>query len=120
MADKVLIAIWLCGFLGILMMAARLVLGRIYKVKWDLGDSLNVVATILAIARLVFLHLTVTYKTNNLPNEYVDTNTWTTGEVRSRQLGAKYALVSRVLYICMYAHRTLNVDHRLILLGYGP
>jgi hypothetical protein len=101
MADKVLVAIWLCGLLGVLMMAARLVFGRIYKAKWDLGDSLNAVAIVLAIARLVFLHLTVTYKTNNISDAYLVTNTWTAEEMSNRQLGAKYALVSRVLYICM-------------------
>jgi hypothetical protein len=105
-------------------MILRLILGRKCRVKWDVGDSLTVFAIILSVARIALTHVTILWKTNRFSEEYRKTHHFSDLEIYQREIGSKFTLAARLIYIFMYvspeggvgrAHpRTLSDNCKLV------
>lgn len=101
MATSSLATIWvLCG-LAVVIMVIRLVLGRLCKQKFDVGDRLTVAAIVFSIARVAFTHVLVIWGTNNISDEYRDTHHFSKLDIYHREMGSKFTLVARSLYILL-------------------
>jgi hypothetical protein len=82
-------------------MVIRLVLGRVCKQKFDLGDRLTVAAIVFSLARIAFTHVIIIWGTNNISDKYRDTHHFSRLEIYHREIGSKFTLVARSLYILM-------------------
>jgi hypothetical protein len=98
-----LATVWICCLFSIVIMTARLVLGRMCRKKWDTGDSLSCLAIFLIFARISFTHVIVLWGTNNIYPDLGKAGLVEIGEqeVRRRELGSKFTLVARCLYIIL-------------------
>ncbi len=93
--------VWTCVSLAIVIMVVRLVMGRYCKTKWDVGDSLTALAILFSIARIAFTHVLIIWKTNNVSDEYRETNQFSQQEIYHREMGSKFTLVARSFYISL-------------------
>lgn len=101
--DHTIAVVWVCCLLSILIMTARLLLGRACKKKFDVGDALTCVAIFLSFARIAFTHVIVLWKTNNIYPSLGQAGIAALGSegIRQRELGSKFTLVARTLYITL-------------------
>jgi ABC-type polysaccharide/polyol phosphate export permease len=101
MATNSLATAWiLCG-LAITIMVIRLVFGRLFKQKFDTGDQLTVAAIVFSIARIAFTHVIIIWGTNNISDAYRNTHQFSKLEIYHREMGSKFTLVARSLYILL-------------------
>jgi hypothetical protein len=96
-----LVTVWVCISLAIVIMVSRLLAGRFCKSKWDIGDSLTVIAIFCALVRIAFTHVILIWMTNNISIGYRESHVFGAGEVYRREMGAKFTLVARCLYIVL-------------------
>jgi hypothetical protein len=96
-----LAGVWIFTITSVAIMILRLILGRKCKVKWDIGDSLTVAAIVFSAARISLVHVTILWKTNRITEEYRDTHLFSKLEIYQREMGSKFTLAGRVLYIWM-------------------
>ncbi|KAL5313082.1 hypothetical protein ACEPPN_019509 [Leptodophora sp. 'Broadleaf-Isolate-01'] len=82
-------------------MVVRLAMGRYCETKWDAGDSLTAVAIFLSIARIAFTHVLIIWKTNNVSDTYQATHMFSQQEIYRREIGSKFTLIARCLYISL-------------------
>lgn len=82
-------------------MIIRLVLGRVCSQKFDLGDRLTVAAIVFSIARIAFTHVIIIWGTNNMNDKYRETHHFSSLEISHREMGSKFTLVARSLYILL-------------------
>lgn len=101
MATNSLAAIWIFCGLAIVIMAIRLILGRVCRQKFDIGDRLTVAAIAFSLARIAFTHVIIIWGTNNVSNEYRDTHHFSRLEIYHREMGSKFTLVARSLYVLL-------------------
>lgn len=100
MSDALAI-IWACCSLAVVIMVARLVMGRYCKTKWDTGDTLTAIAIVCVFIRVAFTHVLIIWKTNNIEDEYRETHVFTQREIYQREIGSKFTLVARSFYITL-------------------
>ena len=96
-----LAGVWVFFSLSVSIMILRLILGRKCRVKWDIGDSLTVFAIILSVARIALTHVTILWKTNRFSDEYRQTHHFSDLEIYQREIGSKFTLGARLIYIFM-------------------
>lgn len=101
MATAGLVAIWLCSSLSLLIMVSRLVLGRFFGQKFDVGDGLTVTAIFFTLVRTPLAHVVIVWGTNNLSAAYRETHQFGSLEIYHREIGSKFTLVARTLYIIL-------------------
>jgi hypothetical protein len=101
MATESLVEIWVFCILTIVIMVIRLILGRICRQKFDMGDRLTVAAIIFSLARIAFTHVIIIWKTSNVSDEFRETHHFTSLEIYHREMGGKFTLVARSLYILL-------------------
>jgi hypothetical protein len=101
MATNSLAAIWIFCGLSVVIMFIRLVLGRVCRQKFGLGDQLTVAAIVFSLARIAFTHVIIIWGTNNISNKYRDTHQFSRLEIYHREIGSKFTLVARSLYILL-------------------
>jgi hypothetical protein len=84
-------------------MLARLLLGRWCKKKFDAADALTCVAIFLSVTRITFTHVIVLWGTANISPSLGVAGIERLGRegVRQRELGGKFTLVARCLYILL-------------------
>jgi len=99
--DHTLVVVWVCCSLSILIMVSRLVGGKWCKKKFDLGDALTVVAIFLSFARIALTHVVILWKTNNISPSLGDTYKLSNVGIHHREIGSKFTLVARCLYIIL-------------------
>jgi hypothetical protein len=99
--DPTIIALWACCLISILIMGARLFLGRWCKKKFDIGDALTVVAIIFVLAHIALSHVVLLWKTNDISPSLGDIHKLSNEELRQRELGSKFTIVQRCLYISL-------------------
>jgi hypothetical protein len=101
--NRPLATVWVCNSLAIVIMLARLILGRVCKRKFGAGDALTCAAIFLSIARIAFTHVVVLWKTNNIHPSLGEEGIVLLGveEVGRRVLGSQFTLVARFLYILL-------------------
>lgn len=98
---RTLATVWVCTLLSILIMLARLVLGRWCKKKFDVADLLTCVAIFFSVARIAFTHVIIIWGTANISPSLGEAGLLELGSerVREREMGGKFTLVARCLYI---------------------
>jgi hypothetical protein len=101
MATNTLVAIWIFCGLAIVIMAIRLILGRMCKQKFDAGDQLTVAAIVFSLARIAFTHVIIIWNTSNVSDEYRAAHHFSSTEIYHREMGSKFTLVARSLYILL-------------------
>lgn len=101
--NRTLATVWVCISLAILIMLARLILGRMCKKKFDTGDALTCVAIFFSVARIAFTHVIVIWRTNNIAPSLGEGGIIALGVegVWQREVGSKLVLVARCLYIIL-------------------
>lgn len=101
--ESTLATVWVCISLSILIMLARLLLGRWCKKKFDEGDALTCVAIFFSVARIAFTHVIVLWGTANISPSLGVAGIEKLGKegVKHRELGGKFTLVARCLYILL-------------------
>ncbi|CZT13029.1 uncharacterized protein RAG0_16640 [Rhynchosporium agropyri] len=93
--------VWACCSLAVVIMLARLVMGRYCKTKWDSGDSLTAVAIVCVCILIAFTHVLIIWGTSNVADEYRKTHHFTQREILEREMGSKFTLVARVFYVIL-------------------
>jgi hypothetical protein len=101
MTENTIIIVWVCFLLAIVIMALRLIGGRWTQQKFDTGDALTLMAIILSLARIAFTHIIVLWKTNNISDEIGASFPLSDEEVYHREMGSKFTLAARCLYISL-------------------
>jgi hypothetical protein len=96
--DRAIVIVWVCGLMSILIMCARIFLGRWCKRKFDVGDALTTTAIFFAFALIAFAHTVVLWKNNDISPSLGDIHKLSTDEIRHREIGSKFTLVVRCLY----------------------
>ncbi|KAG4438043.1 hypothetical protein IFR05_006457 [Cadophora sp. M221] len=99
--SEALAIIWACCSLAVVIMVARLVMGRYCKTKWDTGDTLTAIAIVCVFIRIAFTHVLIIWKTNNIEDEYRETHVFTQREIYQREIGSKFTLIARSFYITL-------------------
>lgn len=84
-------------------MLARLILGRWFKKKFDIADGLTCIAIFLSLARIAFAHVVVLWRTNNIYPSLGEAGIEMLGAegVRRREIGSKFTIIARCLYISL-------------------
>ena len=100
--NRTLATVWVCISLAVLIMGARLLLGRICKKKFDMGDELTAFAIFFAIARIAFVHVIVLWKTNNISPDLGSLDGISRQEIYEKETGSKMTLIARCLYILLW------------------
>lgn len=101
MTDRTIVVVWVCFLLAIVIMALRLIGGRWVKQKPDMGDALTLAAIFLSLARIAFTHVIVLWKTNNVNEEVSSSFPLSPEDAYHREIGSKFTLVARCLYITL-------------------
>jgi heme/copper-type cytochrome/quinol oxidase subunit 4 len=101
MATNSLAAIWIFCGLAVVIMVIRLILGRLCKQKFDIGDRLTVAAIVFSLARIAFTHVIILWKMSNVTDEYRHSHHFSSTEIYHREMGSKFTLVARSLYILL-------------------
>lgn len=101
--NRTLATVWVCISLAILIMLARLILGRMCKKKFDTGDALTCMAIFFSVARIALTHIIVIWRTNNIAPSLWEAGIAALGleGVWHREAGSKLTLVARCLYILL-------------------
>ena len=98
MEDPTLTITWVFSCLALLIMGVRLVWRKVAKESFNLGDYLTMGAIVCALARLGFIHVVLTWGTNNMSPTLRKSHHFTAQEIYRRQVGSKLALANRVFY----------------------
>ncbi|KAK4695472.1 hypothetical protein P7C71_g2286, partial [Lecanoromycetidae sp. Uapishka_2] len=96
--DVTLIIVWTFSWLAIVIMAMRLIWGRVQMGKLQLGDYLTMGAIFCAIARLAIIDVVLIWGSNNVTPEFRKTHHFSSTELYHREIGSKLTLVNRIFY----------------------
>jgi len=99
--DRTLAVVWVCCILSILIMATRLLLGRMFRKKFTLADGLTAAAIFFSFARITCTHIIVLWKTNNISPDLGSLSVLSERQIYEREIGSKLTLVARCLYILL-------------------
>lgn len=98
MDDPTLIIHWLFSWLALAIMALRLGWKHVSKKRYNMGDYLTVGAILCVLARLGFIHIVLTWGTNNIPKAVWKSRTLTAEEIYRRGVGSRLAIANRFVY----------------------
>ena len=96
--DPTLLIHWLFSSLAFAIMLARLIWRKVAKQPFNLGDYLTMAACFCLVARVGFIHVVLTWKTNNIPASVRKTAVFTAQDLYRRGVGSKLSIVNRVFY----------------------
>lgn len=98
MADKTLVLLWLFTWLTVSLIATRLLLRKVRRKPFVLGDYLCFAAILCALVRLALVHVILVWGTNNMSADIRQTHHFTDQEIHQREIGSKFTLCNRVFY----------------------
>lgn len=76
----------------------RLLMRKLKRLKFVLGDYFSMGAIICVLARFALVHVILIWGTNNMTSTFRQTHFFTLEEIRHREIASKFVLVNRVFY----------------------
>ena len=98
MEDPTLLIVWLFTWIAVAVMATRLLLTKLDKRRFSVGDYLTVGAIFCAITRLALIHVVLIWGSNNMTAQFRATHHFAKEEIYRREIGSKLTLSNRVFY----------------------
>lgn len=98
---RTLAIVWICCILSILIMASRLILGKVFHKKFTLANGITAAAIFFSFARIGCTHIVVLWKTNNIFPDLGSRDVLSDQQIYEREVGSKLTLVARCLYILL-------------------
>ena len=98
MDDPTLIIHWVFTALAVLVMTVRLILRRSVFHVFDLADYLTIAAIVCALARGSFIHMVLTWGTNNIRAATRVKLVFTEEVIYRRTMGSKLTVSNRPVY----------------------
>ncbi|KAH7149001.1 hypothetical protein B0J13DRAFT_550454 [Dactylonectria estremocensis] len=118
MESQTVVALWLFSCLALVIMGTRLVLRKMAKQPFNLGDYLTMGACLCCIARLSMTHVVLIWGTNNVSVAIRKTHVFSADEIYRRTIGSKLAITARCFYntfLWLQKFVLLDVYRRLLL-----
>lgn len=97
MANTTLVLLWLFTWLTVALIVTRLLMRKVRRKPFVLGDYLSFAAILCALVRLALVHVILTWGTNNMPAEMRQSH-FTDQQIHQREIGSKFTLCNRVFY----------------------
>lgn len=97
-SEKTIIMLAVFGFVGMLIMLARLAMRKYRKQDFNLSDYLTVAAIVCLAARSGFTTVVVLWGNNNISPADRATEIFTDTDLYQREVGSKLTLVNRITY----------------------
>ena len=98
MDDPTLMLHWLFSWLALIIMGVRLGWKRAAKKSYNAGDYLTVAAIVCVLGRLGFIHIVLTWGTNNIPQALRQSHPLTDKDIYRREVGSRLAIGNRFIY----------------------
>ncbi|KAK1141909.1 hypothetical protein N8T08_008422 [Aspergillus melleus] len=98
MANTTLVLLWLFTWLTVTLIATRLLMRKVRRKPFVLGDYLSFAAILCALVRLALVHVILIWGTNNMSLDMRQAHHFTDQEIHQREIGSKFALCNRVFY----------------------
>ena len=96
--DSTLVILWVFTWVTVGLIALRLLVRKLKRSPFVLGDYFSVGAMFCALVRLALVHVVLLWGTNNMAAMFRQTHHFTPDEIRRREIGSKFVLVNRVFY----------------------
>lgn len=96
--DPTLIILWVFTWVAIVLIILRLLVRKLKRFQFVLGDYLAMGAILCALVRLALVHVIIIWGTNNMSTTFRNTHHFTPDEIRRREIASKFVLVNRVFY----------------------
>lgn len=93
-----LVILWVFTWVAIGLIALRLLMRKVKKAPFVLGDYFSMGAIFCALVRLALVHVILLWGTNNMSAAFRQTHHFTPEEIRHREIASKFILVNRVFY----------------------
>lgn len=101
MADDTEVTIvitWVFTWLSVALMAIRLIMRKLRKQDLNTSDYFTIAAMMFLIIRLALVHVVLIWGTNNIPEDFRASHTFTAQEIYQLEIGSKLTLVVRAVY----------------------
>jgi hypothetical protein len=96
--DSTLIILWVFTWVTISLISLRLLVRKLKKSRFVLGDYFSMGAIFCALVRLALVHVVLIWGTNNMAPSFRYTHHFTPEEIRRREVASKFVLANRVFY----------------------
>ncbi|KAJ5497821.1 hypothetical protein N7453_006872 [Penicillium expansum] len=96
--DPTLIILWVFTWVAIILIILRLLVRKLKRFQFVLGDYFAMGAILCALVRLALVHVIIIWGTNNMSTTFRNTHHFTPDEIRRREIASKFVLVNRVFY----------------------
>ncbi|KAH6974363.1 hypothetical protein BKA56DRAFT_591237 [Ilyonectria sp. MPI-CAGE-AT-0026] len=119
MVSRTVLALWLFSCPALVIMGLRLVLRKVAKQPFNLGDYLTMAACVCCVARLSMTHVVLIWGTNNVSAAIRKTHVFSPEEIYRRTIGSKLAITARCFYNSfLWLQKLVLLDvYRRLLLG---
>jgi uncharacterized protein Usg len=98
MADPTLIIVWVFTWIAVTVMSLRILLVKINKKPFSIGDYLTMGAIFCALTRLSLIHMVLIWGSNNVTPKFRAMHHFTPQEIYQREIGGKFTIVNRLFY----------------------
>jgi uncharacterized protein Usg len=98
MADPTLIIVWVFTWIAVTVMSLRILLVKINKKPFSIGDYLTMGAIFCALTRLSLIHVVLIWGSNNVTPKFRAMHHFTPQEIYQREIGGKFTIVNRLFY----------------------
>ncbi|KAH7142934.1 hypothetical protein B0J13DRAFT_444982 [Dactylonectria estremocensis] len=118
MENPTLLTLWLFSCLALIIMGTRLVLRKMARQPFNLGDYLTMAACLCCMVRLSLIHVVLIWGTNNIPADVRKTHVFSPDEIYRRTIASKFAITNRCFYnsfLWIQKFVLLDVYRRLLL-----
>ncbi|GFF28960.1 hypothetical protein IFM61606_10264, partial [Aspergillus udagawae] len=96
--DSTLIILWVFTWVTIGLISSRLLVRKLKRSHFVLGDYFSMGAIFCALLRLALVHVILIWGTNNMAATFRHTHHFTPEEIRRREIASKFVLANRVVY----------------------
>lgn len=98
MPEPTITIVWVFTWIAVTVMCLRLLLVKVNKRPFSIGDHLTMGAIFCALARLSLIHVVLIWGSNNVSANFRATHRFTSEEIYHREIGGKLTIVNRLFY----------------------
>ncbi|KAI9682540.1 MAG: hypothetical protein M1829_000333 [Trizodia sp. TS-e1964] len=107
------VIVWVCTGITLAILGSRLLLRKLKRHGFDLGDYLTMVTILFVTMRAIGAHIAFLYGNNNVSPDYRKSHTFTPDEIYRIETGSKFSFTNRVLFA-----NILWIEKAVLLLFY--
>lgn len=96
--EVTIVTTWVFTWLSEAFMALRLIMRKVRKQDFNISDYFTIAAMAFLIIRLAMVHVVLIWGTNNIPEDFRASHTFTALEIYQREIGSKLTLAVRAVY----------------------